>query len=90
MNLLALDTCTENCSAALLIDGRVFAVSEITQRGHSECILGMLDQLFHEANCQLTDMDALVFGRGPGSFTGVTGFNISSGGAGRLCQTWGE
>ena len=54
-----------------MIDDRVFAVSEITQRGHSECILGMLDQLFHQANCQLTDMDALVFGRGPGSFTGV-------------------
>lgn len=71
MNLLALDTCTENCSAALLIDGRVFAVSEITQRGHSECILGMLDQLFQQAECHLADMDALVFGRGPGSFTGV-------------------
>lgn len=71
MNLLALDTCTENCSAALLIDGRVFAVSEITQRGHSESILGMLDQLFQQAGCHLTDIEALVFGRGPGSFTGV-------------------
>lgn len=71
MNLLALDTCTENCSAALLIDGRVLALSEITQRGHSECILGMLDQLFQQAECHLADMDALVFGRGPGSFTGV-------------------
>ena len=71
MNLLALDTCTENCSAALLIDNKLFAVSEITQRGHSERILGMLDQLFKQAGCQISDIEALVFGRGPGSFTGV-------------------
>jgi len=71
MNLLALDTCTENCSAALLIEGQVFAVSEMTQRGHSERILGMLDTLFEQAGSELSAMDALVFGRGPGSFTGV-------------------
>ncbi|MEX0614356.1 MAG: tRNA (adenosine(37)-N6)-threonylcarbamoyltransferase complex dimerization subunit type 1 TsaB, partial [Methylophaga sp.] len=71
MNLLALDTCTENCSAALLIEDQVFAVSEITQRGHSERILGMLDTLFEQAGSELSAMDALVFGRGPGSFTGV-------------------
>lgn len=71
MNLLALDTCTENCSAALLIKTQVFAVSEITQRGHSERILGMLDTLFEQTGSDLSAMDALVFGRGPGSFTGV-------------------
>lgn len=71
MNLLALDTCTENCSAALLFNDKVFAVSEITQRGHSERILGMLDTLFKQAGTDLSAMEALVFGRGPGSFTGV-------------------
>lgn len=71
MNLLALDTCTENCSAALLMRDKVFAVSEITQRGHSERILGMLDTLFEQSGSDLSAMDALVFGRGPGSFTGV-------------------
>ncbi len=71
MNLLALDTCTENCSAALLVEGQLFAVSEITQRGHSERILGMLDTLFEQADSELSVMEALVFGRGPGSFTGV-------------------
>lgn len=71
MNLLALDTCTENCSAAILFEGQVFAISEITQRGHSERILGMLDTLFEQAGSELSAMDVLVFGRGPGSFTGV-------------------
>ncbi|MDT8311949.1 MAG: tRNA (adenosine(37)-N6)-threonylcarbamoyltransferase complex dimerization subunit type 1 TsaB [Methylophaga sp.] len=71
MNLLALDTCTENCSAALMFEDQVFAVSEITQRGHSERILGMLDTLFEQAGRDLAAVDALVFGRGPGSFTGV-------------------
>ncbi|MDX1572634.1 MAG: tRNA (adenosine(37)-N6)-threonylcarbamoyltransferase complex dimerization subunit type 1 TsaB [Methylophaga sp.] len=71
MNLLALDTCTENCSAALLVEDQLFSVSEITQRGHSERILGMLDTLLEEAGSELSAMDVLVFGRGPGSFTGV-------------------
>lgn len=71
MNLLALDTCTENCSAALLINNKLFAISEITQRGHSERILGMLDTLFKQADSELSAIEALVFGRGPGSFTGV-------------------
>lgn len=71
MNLIALDTCTENCSAALMIEGKVFAISGITQRGHSERILGMLDTLFEQSGSDLSAMDALVFGRGPGSFTGV-------------------
>ncbi len=80
MNLLALDTCTENCSAALLVEGRVFAVSEMTQRGHSERILGMLDMLFEQAGSELSAIDALVFGRGPGSFTGVrVGVSVAQG-----------
>lgn len=71
MNLLALDTCTENCSTALLIEGQVFAVNEMTQRGHSKHILGMLDSLFQQSCSDLSAIDAIVFGRGPGSFTGV-------------------
>jgi len=71
MNILALDTCTEACSAALLYQGQVIERVEITQRGHSDLILGMMESLFKEAGTDITTVDAIAFGRGPGSFTGV-------------------
>ena len=71
MNILALDTCTEFCSAALLYQGEVFESFEMTQRGHSELILGMLDNVLAQAGVGISVIDALAFGRGPGSFTGV-------------------
>lgn len=71
MNILALDTCTESCSAALLYKGEIIERVENTQRGHSDLILGMMDELFKEAGANITVIDAVAFGRGPGSFTGV-------------------
>lgn len=71
MKILALDTATENCSAALLIDGNVTAREVETARGHADRILIMIDDLLAEARLALTDLDAIAFGRGPGSFTGV-------------------
>ena len=71
MRLLALDTATENCSAALLEDGRVLERELECARGHAEHILGMIDALLAEAGVGLKALDAIAFGRGPGSFTGV-------------------
>lgn len=71
MNILALDTCTEACSAALLYQGEMIERVEITQRGHSDLILGMMDALFKQAGTDISRVDAIAFGRGPGSFTGV-------------------
>ncbi len=71
MNILALDTCTEMCSAAVLKDGKLFEQAELTQRGHSEKILGMMDDVLAQADCSLQLIDLIAFGRGPGSFTGV-------------------
>lgn len=71
MNLLALDTSTESCSAAITINSVLYQQQQMTQRGHSTLILGMLDQLFKQADASIADIDALAFGRGPGSFTGV-------------------
>lgn len=71
MNLLALDTATENCSAALWQDGRLSLCEEQLARGHAERILPMLDQLLREAGVTLAAVDAIAFGRGPGAFTGV-------------------
>lgn len=71
MKILALDTATENCSAALWIDGNLLQREAEAERGHAELILGMIDDLLHESATQLANLDAIAFGRGPGSFTGV-------------------
>ena len=80
MNILALDTCTESCSAALLFQGELFECVEMTQRGHSDLILGMLDNVLSQAGIRISNIDTLAFGRGPGSFTGVrVGVGVAQG-----------
>lgn len=71
MKLLALDTSTEACSAALSIQGEVRQRFELTPGGHGQRILVLINSLLDEAGIDLSALDALAFGRGPGGFTGV-------------------
>ncbi|MGL4474591.1 MAG: tRNA (adenosine(37)-N6)-threonylcarbamoyltransferase complex dimerization subunit type 1 TsaB [Shewanella sp.] len=69
--ILALDTCTEGCSAALLINGQRIARFADAPREHSQRLLPMVDELLVEAGIRLADVDVIAYGRGPGSFTGI-------------------
>ena len=71
MRILALDTATENCSAALLLDGRLLQRERLLERGAAEIILPMVAELLAEADVRLSMLSAIAFGRGPGAFTGV-------------------
>lgn len=71
MKLLALDTATELCSAALWLDGASLSREDSRPRAAGELILGMVQSLLDEAGVSLVDLDAIGFGRGPGGFTGV-------------------
>ena len=71
MKLLALETATEACSAAVWIDGVVFERYELAPRRHAALILPMIEAVLAEAGLTIHQLDALAVGRGPGAFTGV-------------------
>ncbi|GAA0702036.1 tRNA (adenosine(37)-N6)-threonylcarbamoyltransferase complex dimerization subunit type 1 TsaB [Marinobacterium maritimum] len=70
-NILALDTSTDACSAALLLDGKLTQRFTIEPRRHTHLILPMVEELLAEAGVALKALDAIAFGRGPGSFAGI-------------------
>lgn len=69
--ILAIETSTELASAALLIGDALIFRESLGVQTHSESILPMVQQLLAEADLALARCDALAFGVGPGSFTGV-------------------
>ncbi|WP_206952008.1 tRNA (adenosine(37)-N6)-threonylcarbamoyltransferase complex dimerization subunit type 1 TsaB [Trinickia acidisoli] len=80
--LLALDTSTEYCSVALLrsearsaisesVSPRIWTRHELTGAVSSTRVLPAVRELFDEAGLALDACDAVAFGAGPGSFTGL-------------------
>lgn len=70
MKILAFDTATEACSVALWQEHAVHERFELGVQ-HSERILSMVDEVLSDAGFALGQLDAIAFGRGPGSFTGL-------------------
>lgn len=78
--IMAIDTATEACSVALWDNGRIYSHYDVCPREHTQRILPMVQQVLAEAQLSLIDLDALAFGQGPGSFTGVRiGIGIAQG-----------
>ena len=69
--LLGIETSTDACSVAISVDGHLEEDHRIVPRQHNALLLECIDGLVRRLNIQLTDLDALAFGRGPGSFTGL-------------------
>lgn len=69
--IVAIDTTGEICSLALYSDTDVWRFHQALPRQHARQILPQLDRLFAEAGWAKTDIDYVVYGRGPGSFTGI-------------------
>jgi tRNA threonylcarbamoyladenosine biosynthesis protein TsaB len=71
VRLLALDTSSVACSAALMVDDVVTEIYEEQPREHTRLLLPMLRKLLSEASLSLEELDAIVLGNGPGSFIGM-------------------
>ncbi len=71
MKILALETSTELCSAALWLDGKVDAREVVAGQRNSELLLPMVDALLAANQLIARDLDGVAFGSGPGAFTGV-------------------
>jgi len=71
MKLLGIETSGRVGSVALSIDGRVEAREIANAREQTERLLAVVDELLAGAGLELTGLDGIAFGRGPGSFTGL-------------------
>jgi tRNA threonylcarbamoyladenosine biosynthesis protein TsaB len=71
LKILALETSTELCSAALWLDGKVDAREALAGQRHSELLLPMIDALLVNHGLKAADLGGIAFGAGPGSFTGL-------------------
>jgi len=71
MKLLAIDASTDIASVALKVGEKLFSEEQGSQRTHAQLLLPMIDSLLVQANLQLNALDGIVFGCGPGSFTGL-------------------
>lgn len=76
VRVLAIDACSRVCSVALWqaragSPGHLVARAEDAPRQHIKRLLPMMDAVLEEAGVSLDEVDALAYGNGPGSFTGL-------------------
>lgn len=86
-NLLALDTSTQACSVAIRKNNVTYSHHQMTPQTHANLLLGMIQDLMAEVNLEASQIDYLVYGEGPGAFTGI---RIASGAIQGLALGWNK
>ena len=71
MRIAAFETSSDWCSVALWVDGEIGALEQRAGHRHTELALPMLERLLAKAGFDARALDAIAFGAGPGSFTGL-------------------
>lgn len=71
MNILAIETSVATGSVALQYGDHVSQLEIATPRRHAEELIPRIHACLADQACTLQQLDALAFGRGPGSFIGV-------------------
>ncbi len=72
MHILGFDTATSACSAALWRNGHITARRfETMAKGHSEHLMGMIEEVMKDAGAEYPDLDLIAVTTGPGGFTGI-------------------
>lgn len=71
--LLSIETSTKNCSVSISKDGHLIDVIEEVSHdySHAEQLVPFIDQILKKSNYSVKDLDAVVVGKGPGSYTGL-------------------
>jgi tRNA threonylcarbamoyladenosine biosynthesis protein TsaB len=69
--IVAIETATDACSVAVYMDGQIRESYAIAPRQHSQLIFTMLEELLPGGNLADLGIQAIAYGCGPGSFTGL-------------------
>ena len=71
VKFVCFDTATDALTCAIWADGALLEHHETAPRQHADRLLSVVDRLLAEAGAARSNLDAVGFGRGPGSFTGL-------------------
>lgn len=71
--ILGIESSTLNCSVALFDDGQLLHLEENADTGyrHAEWLHAFIERCFVSANRKMTELNAVMVCRGPGSYTGL-------------------
>ena len=71
MNILAFDTVSSSFSIALKSDDSIIEISKENIKNHNSELIPILDDFLKENKLSLDNIDCIILGIGPGSFTSI-------------------